>query len=67
MDIYIPRGRNQAPPGIYPSTFTVTSDAGRADMSLQLQVWDFTLPEESRINGNIQSRYLDGSALRQYG
>jgi hypothetical protein len=55
VDIYVPRNRDQAPPGLYTSTITLTSNSGRTDLNLQLQLWDFALPEESHIKGNIHT------------
>ena len=46
----------QAPPGTYESTITVTSDAGdRVELSLSLDVWDFALPDETHLAGNIHT------------
>jgi hypothetical protein len=56
VDIYVPRDRQQAPPGDYESTITVSTAAGeRVDLTLSLTVWDFALPEETHIAGNIHN------------
>jgi hypothetical protein len=55
VDIFVPRDRQEAPPGNYTSAITVTSDGGQAELSLQLQLWDFALPDESHIKGNIHT------------
>ncbi len=55
VDIYVPLDRQNAPPGTYTSTMTVSSDSGRVGLNLQLQLWDFALPEESHIKGNIHT------------
>ena len=55
VDIFVPRDRQEAPPGTYASTITVISDSGQAELNLQLQLWDFALPEESHIKGNIHT------------
>lgn len=55
VDIYVPRDREAAPPGEYASTITVSSDAGTADLNVKLDVWDFALPEESHLKGNIHT------------
>lgn len=53
VDVYVPRDRDQAPPGTYRSTITVRLGDLSVSLQLQLQVWDFALPEESHIKGNI--------------
>ena len=56
VDIYIPKDRKQAPAGTYESTVTVSSDAGdRVELSLSLSVWDFALPDETHLAGNIHT------------
>jgi Glycoside hydrolase 123, catalytic domain len=56
VDVYVPRERSQAPPGTYASPITVTSDAGdRVELSLNLGVWDFALPDETHLAGNIHT------------
>ena len=56
VDVYVPRDRQQAPPGTYESTITVTSEAGdRIDLTLSLGVWDFALPDETHLAGNIHT------------
>lgn len=44
VDLFVPRGRDEAPPGAYVGTVTVTADQGRAVVPIQLTVWDFELP-----------------------
>lgn len=56
VDVYVPRDRQQAPPGDYESTITVSTEAGdRAELSLNLSIWDFALPEETHLAGNIHN------------
>ena len=56
VDLYVPRDRQQAPPGTYESTITVTSEAGdRVELTLSLGVWDFALPDETHLAGNIHT------------
>jgi len=49
VDVYVPRGRKAAPPGSYTSTVTVSSDAGTEAIAVQLDVWDFELPDETHL------------------
>jgi len=56
IDVYIPRDRRDAPPGDYESTITVSTEGGdRVDLTLSVSVWDFALPEETHIAGNIHN------------
>jgi Domain of unknown function (DUF4091) len=56
VDIYVPRERGVALPGTYESTITVTSEAGeRANLTLSLSLWDFALPDETHVAGNIHT------------
>jgi hypothetical protein len=55
VDLYVPKERRDAPPGTYASTISVSSDAGEQELQLQLQVWDFMLPEESHLKANIHT------------
>ena len=56
VDVYVPRDRQQAPPGNYVSTITVSTAAGeRVELNLSLTVWDFAIPEETHIAGNIHN------------
>jgi len=55
IDIYIPKERDRVPPGTYESTVTVSSDTGKTQLKVQLQVWDFALPEENHLNGGFHS------------
>ena len=56
VDVYIPRERAAAPPGTYQSTIVITSEGGeRAELSLSLGVWDFALPDETHVAGNIHT------------
>jgi Domain of unknown function (DUF4091) len=44
VDIFIPRGRANSPPGTYTGTITVTSDQGTVVVPVTLTVWNFELP-----------------------
>ena len=56
FDVYVPRDRRQAPPGEYTSTITVSTPSGeRVELTLSLAVWDFALPEETHVAGNIHN------------
>jgi len=55
VDIWIPPDRMDAPPGTYTSKIRIRSNAGDAEVSLVVQVWDFALPEETHVMGNIHT------------
>lgn len=55
VDIYVPRLRSAAPPGIYKAPVQVSSDQGKTELSLELRIWDFALPEESHLKPNIHT------------
>ncbi len=54
IDQWIPRGRSQAPPGKYQATITVSVSGQSRSMPVQLDVWDFALPNENTLAGNLQ-------------
>jgi hypothetical protein len=55
LDVYVPKDRTSAPPGTYTSKLTVSSNGGVVDLQLELQVWDFALPEQNHLAGNIHT------------
>jgi Glycoside hydrolase 123 N-terminal domain len=55
VDVYVPNQRAAAPAGSYTAPITITSDQGSAQLTLELKVWDFALPEESHLKPNIHT------------
>ncbi|MGI8958338.1 MAG: hypothetical protein ACR2IV_00975 [Bryobacteraceae bacterium] len=55
VDVYVPNSRQVAPPGTYTAPITILSDQGRVQLTLELQLWDFALPEESHLKPNIHT------------
>jgi hypothetical protein len=55
MDVYVPKSRQAAPPGKYTAPIMVSSDQGQIRLMLELQVWDFALPDESHLKPNIHT------------
>jgi hypothetical protein len=55
VDIYVPNLRQAAPPGRYTAPITISSNQGNAQLTLDLQVWDFALPDESHLKPNIHT------------
>lgn len=46
IDIAVPHGATNAPPGTYTGTISITSDQGNATVPVTLKVWNFGLPEQ---------------------
>lgn len=44
IDISVPRGTSNSPPGTYTGTITITSNQGDATIPVTLTVWNFELP-----------------------
>src|SRR5712692_3827714 len=44
VDLFIPRGATNSPPGTYTGNITVTSALGNATVPVSLTVWNFELP-----------------------
>ena len=53
VDIFIPFERDNAPPGQYNGTVEVTWKGGRDTIQVRLEVWDFALPQENHLAGDI--------------
>jgi len=46
IDISVPHGATNVPPGTYTGSIAVASDQGNATISITLTVWNFGLPEQ---------------------
>jgi hypothetical protein len=55
VDMYVPKARAAAPPGKYTAPITISSNEGQHQLTLELQIWDFALPEESHLKPNIHT------------
>jgi hypothetical protein len=53
FDIYVPYEREAAPPGRYSGTVDVAWKGGRDSIRVALDVWDFALPHETHLPGDI--------------
>ena len=54
IDQFIPFERQKAPPGVYESTVTVEVDGSLKKLPVEMKVWDFAVPKENKLTGNIQ-------------
>ncbi|HSB14446.1 MAG TPA: hypothetical protein VLE22_08300, partial [Bryobacteraceae bacterium] len=53
VDVFVPNERSAAPPGPYTGTLEVTWDGGRDSVNVALDVWDFALPQENHLKGDV--------------
>ncbi len=53
IDVFVPYERSEAPPGRYVGTMDVTWKGGGERIRLVLDVWDFALPQENHLRGDI--------------
>ncbi len=61
VDQYIPHEYDDAPPGAYASTLSVTIGNEIRRMPVQLKVWDFAIPNENLLKAALQHEgFLSG-------
>jgi hypothetical protein len=53
VDIFVPYEREAVPPGEYTGSIDVTWKGGKDSLQVLLSVWDFALPQESHLPGDI--------------
>ncbi|MEW5974985.1 MAG: glycoside hydrolase domain-containing protein [Acidobacteriota bacterium] len=53
VDIYVPFERAEAPPGKYLGNVEVKWKGGSQSVRVELMVWDFALPQESHLPGDV--------------
>ncbi len=53
IDIFVPNDRTAAPPGRYEGEVAVSWEGGSEAVRIALDVWDFALPQESHLPGDI--------------
>jgi hypothetical protein len=53
VDVFVPHERGAAPPGHYSGTVNVSWKGGSDTLRVALDVWDFALPQENHIPGDI--------------
>lgn len=53
IDIFVPDDRTAAPPGSYTGELKVSWKGGRDSIKVVLDVWDFALPQENHLPGDI--------------
>jgi hypothetical protein len=53
VDIFVPDSRSEAPPGRYAGDIAVSWPGGTETIRVALDVWDFSLPQENHLPGDI--------------
>jgi len=53
IDVFVPFDRTAAPPGRYSGTVDVSWKGGADSIRVVLDVWDFALPQENHLPGDI--------------
>jgi hypothetical protein len=53
VDVFVPYERGAAPPGRYSGEVEVTWKGGKDSVKVALDVWDFALPHETHLPGDI--------------
>jgi hypothetical protein len=53
IDVFVPFERAAAPPGDYKGEVQVTWKGGKQTLPVTLSVWDFALPQENHLPGDI--------------
>ncbi|HUS06902.1 MAG TPA: hypothetical protein VMZ52_11420, partial [Bryobacteraceae bacterium] len=53
IDLFVPYDRVSAPPGRYSGEIAVSWAGGSQSLQVALDVWDFALPQESHLPGDI--------------
>lgn len=60
FDIYVPESRREVPPGRYSGQIDVVWEGGRESLPVHLDVWDFSLPEETHLEGDLWNGSMRG-------
>jgi glycosyl hydrolase family 123 len=65
VDIYIPNERPAAPPGRYTGDVGVQWEGGEGSVHIALDVWDFALPHENHLPGDIWNGSMRHMSLEE--
>lgn len=66
VDQYVPFERENAQPGTYSSTISVTIGKEKQEIPVNLNVWDFAIPNENRLKASLQHEgFLSRSSEKQ--
>ena len=53
VDVFVPTARDDAPPGQYTGEVVVKFPGGERKIAVEIDVWDFALPDEIHCRGDI--------------
>jgi hypothetical protein len=53
IEVFVPESRDHAPPGRFSGEVVVTWEGGREALPVHLDLWDFSLPNESDLKGDL--------------
>jgi Glycoside hydrolase 123, catalytic domain len=65
FDLYVPFERTAAPPGKYGGDVVVSWTGGTDRIQVELNVWDFALPQENHLPGDIWNGSMRNMPMRQ--
>ena len=54
IDQFVPLGSDEAAPGTWRTEVTVSADGHSRSIPVELEVWDFAIPNENNLGGNLQ-------------
>ena len=53
IDVFVPAEPSAAPAGRYTGNVSITWKGGQENIAVELDVWDFALPQESHLRGDV--------------
>lgn len=65
IDLFIPFSKVEAPPGLYSGEILVTWKGGKETLRVELGVWDFALPQENHLPGDIWNGSMKNMSLSE--
>jgi hypothetical protein len=65
FDIYVPYDRAQAPPGRYAGEVRISWKGGRQVLPVTLDVWDFALPQENHLPGDVWNNSMKSMSEKE--
>jgi hypothetical protein len=69
VDVFVPYEAEKAPAGLYEGRLEVTWKGGRDAITVKIEVWDFALPQENSLPGDVWNDSMRSMSIeeeRQY-